>query len=292
MTTLSETHSVALGSDSLDSTLAETGWRMELVPDEQGGEKILYFPLTEDDFLHPQEDDHLPSNTFHENTRTEIKEILQRHYAKREDVGVFGDLIIKWGREKLRQHCPDVCVVFGLKDKEKYRSEFLVIEEGTKPAVVIEVVSPRYRRADRETKVKQYAKEGVQEYIILDRRRQKGQLLDEVLGYRWEAGSYVPIAPDEEGRIFSEELDIWIGIVEGKVLLFEGSTGEPLLTSQALEEIAEQERQRAEAAQHLAEAAQQLAEEERQRAEAAQQQAQELAALLNRYREQFGDLST
>jgi hypothetical protein len=144
-------------------------------------------------------------------------------------------------------------VVFGLKDKEKYRSEFVVSEEGTKPAVVMEVVSPRYRRADRETKVKQYAKEGVQEYIILDRRRQRGQLLDEVLGYRLEEGGYVPISPDEEGRIFSQTLDIWIGMCEGKVMLFEGTTDEPLLTSQALEQLAEQERQRAEQERQRAE---------------------------------------
>jgi hypothetical protein len=118
---------------------------------------------------------------------------------------------------------------------------------------VIEVVSPHYRRADRETKVKQYAKEGVQEYIIFDRRRQRRQLLDEVLGYRLEEGIYVPISPDEEGRIFSETLDVWVGMSEGKVMLFEGATKEPLLTSQALEQLAEQERQRAEQERQRAE---------------------------------------
>ena len=70
---------------------------------------------------------------------------------------VFGDLIVKWGITGLRQHCPDVCVVFGLRDKERDRSKLIVPEEGTKPAIVIEVVSPRYRTADRQKKVKQYA---------------------------------------------------------------------------------------------------------------------------------------
>jgi len=267
MTAPSETVSTAIAYDSLNSTLAETGWRMELVTDEKGGEKILYFPLTEAEFLHPQEGCHLPSNTFHENTRTEIKEILQRRYAQREDVGVFGDLIIKWGIEGLEDHCPDVCVVFGLHQKEADRSDFIVSEEGTKPMVVMEVVSPRYRKADRETKVKEYARAGVEEYIIIDRRRQRGQLLDEVLGYRLEEGScYGPITPDEEGRIFCQALDVWIGMFEGKVMLFEGATGEPLPTSQALEQIAEQERQRAE--------------QERQRAEQERQRAQRLAERL------------
>ena len=267
MTALGETEPTAIAYESINSTLAETGWRMELVNDEQGGEKILYFPLTEAEFLHPQEGYHLPSNTFHENTRTEIKEILQRRYAQREDVGVFGDLIIKWGIEGLEEHCPDVCVVFGLSQKEADRSEFNVSEEGTKPVVVMEIVSPRYRRADRETKVKEYAKAGVEEYIIIDRRRQRGQLLGEVLGYRIEEGSYGPIAPDEEGRIFCQALDVWIGMFEGKVMLFEGATGEPLPTSQALEQLAEQEHQRAE--------------QERQRAEQEHQRSQRLAERLH-----------
>jgi hypothetical protein len=183
-------------------------------------------------------------------------------------VGVFGDLIIKWGIEGLGDHCPDVCVVFGLHHKEQYRSKFIVPEEGAKPAVVMEVVFPRYRQADRQTKVKQYAQAGVEEYIILDRRRQRGQLLDEVLGYRLEGGSYLPIGPDEEGRIYCQVLDVWIGMWSGKVLLFEGATGEPLLSSQALEQLAEQERQRAE--------------EEKQRANSAELEIAKLKQLLQK----------
>jgi Uma2 family endonuclease len=262
MTTLSETAPQAIAYESPNSILAETGWRMEWVKDEQGEEKLLYFPLTEDEFLHPKEDYHLPSNTFHGTAQRDLLDLLQRRYAQREDVAVFGDLIIKWGIKGLRQHCPDVCVVFGVRDKGRERSKFVVPEEGTKPAIAIEVVSPRYRRADRETKVKQYARAGVAEYLILDRRRQRGQLLDEVLGYRLEEGSYGPIAPDEEGRIFSQELDVWIGMFEGKVILFEGATGEPLPNSQALEQLAERESQRAEQesqrAERLAERLRQL----------------------------------
>jgi Uma2 family endonuclease len=239
---------------------------MEWVTNEEGQKQLLYFPLTETDFLHPEEDYHLPSNTFHENTRTELKEILQRRYGQREDVGVFGDLIIEWGIEGLRQHCPDVCVIFGLQDKQKDRSKFIVPEEGTKPAIVMEVVSPRYRTADREKKVKQYAQAGVEEYLIFDRRRYRGELRDEMLGYRLEAGIYVPIVPDEEGKILSQTLNIWFGMREGKVMLFEGSTGEPLLTSQALEQLAQREQQRAEEERQRAAQLEQSLKQERQRA--------------------------
>jgi Uma2 family endonuclease len=263
MTALSKATSQAVGYDSPNSILAETGWRMEWVKDEEGEEQLLYFPLTEDEFIHPEEDYHLPSNTFHGTLQRDLIDVLQRRYIKREDVGVFGDLIIKWGIEGLRQHCPDVCVVFGLKDKEKYRSKFIVPEEGTKPAIVMEVVSPHYRTADRQKKVKQYARAGIPEYIIFDRRRQRGELRDEVLGYRLEGESYGPIVPDEEGKIFSQTLDIHFGMREGKVMLFEGRTGELLLTSQALQQLAEREQQRAEEERQRAAQLEQSLEQER-----------------------------
>ena len=234
MTALGKARPEAIGYDSPNSILAETGWRMEWVTDEAGEEQLVYFPLTEDEFIHPEEDYHFPSNTFHGTLQRDLIDVLQRRYAQREDVGVFGDLIVKWGIKGLRQHCPDVCVVFGLRDKEKYRSKFIVPEEGTKPAIVMEVVFPRYRTTDRQKKVKQYARAGIPEYIIFDRRRHRGELRDEVLGYRLEGESYVAIVPDEEGKILSPTLDIWFAMHEGKVMLFEGSTGEPLLTSEAL----------------------------------------------------------
>jgi bacterioferritin (cytochrome b1) len=65
-----------------------------------------------------------------------------------------------------------------------------------------------------------------------------------------------------------------MGMFEGKVMLFEGATGEPLPTSQGLEQLAEQERQRAEQ-EH------QRAEQEYQRAEQEHQRAQRLAERLH-----------
>jgi DNA-directed RNA polymerase specialized sigma24 family protein len=89
----------------------------------------------------------------------------------------------------------------------------------------------------------------VAEYIILDRRPQRGELIDEVIGYRLEEGSYVPITPDEEGRIGCPTIGVKVGLVEGQVKLWEAETGEPLLSSQEIEAQARQEAQRAEQAE-------------------------------------------
>lgn len=60
-----------------------------------------------------------------------------------------------------------VYVVRGIRNKQQNRSRFVVKDEGVRPALVIEVVSPRYRKEDRETKVEQYERAQIQEYLIV-----------------------------------------------------------------------------------------------------------------------------
>jgi Uma2 family endonuclease len=170
--------------------LAECGWRIETVEQPDGTRKQVQIPLTELEFLHPQEGYYLPNSTFHDNAIADAKDLLTRRYMNEPNTAVFSDLIIKWGIPNLGNHCPDVCVVFGIHNKEQNRTEFVVQEEGVRPKLIIEVVSPRYRRVDREDKVREYARAGVEEYIIIDRRQQRGQVLEEVIGYRLEEGRY------------------------------------------------------------------------------------------------------
>lgn len=71
-----------------------------------------------------------------------------------------------------------------------------------------------------------------------------------------------PITPDEEGRILCETVGLWISLREGRIVLEDAETGERLKTSQ-----------------ELAQENQELVQEN-----------QDMAALLARYRQQFGDL--
>lgn len=247
--------------------LAERGWRYELVTLADGTTDYEMVPLTEDEFLHPQEGYHLPNTTFHDRIIAEARDMLTRRYRNCPDVGVFSDLLIEWDNPDMKDHCPDVCVAFGVTNKQQNRGKFIVANEGVRPAFVLEVVSPRYRKADRETKVLHYARTRVQEYVIVDRRRYRTMMLDEVLGYRLVTGAYQPITPDDDGRVFCETVGLWISLQEGHLVMQDGTTGERLLTSDELESLAEQERQRAE--------------QERQRAE---QMAAELQQLHDRLR--------
>jgi Uma2 family endonuclease len=214
-----------------DIDWAACGWRTEIVELPDGSTDFVRYPLTAEEFLHPQEGYRLPNSTFHDDIAGVIKDILTRRYAHDPTVGVYRDLIIKWGIPDFKNHCPDTFVAFGIQNKAQNRTEFLVPDEGTRPAIIFEVVSPHYRKEDRQTKVQHYAKAGVQEYVILDRRTRRKQIIEEVIGYRLVEGQYLPLIPDDEGRISCETIGVSIGLQDDKVVMFDTRTGERLLTS-------------------------------------------------------------
>jgi Uma2 family endonuclease len=254
-------------SPSLTEQLAECGWREEFITEPDGSTRCIQVPLTEAEFLHPQEGYHLPNSTFHDQVASDARDMLARRYNSSLDVDVFRDLLIKWDID-LGNHCPDVFVVFGLQNKGQNRDTFKVATEGVRPTLIIEVVSPRYRKEDREIKVLQYAQAGVQEYIIIDRRKYRGQFMDEVIGYRLvQPNAYQPISPDDEGRIRCNTVGLWISLRDGQLVLEDSQTGLRLLTSQELEQQATQEQRRADREQQRADQEQQRADQERQRAE-------------------------
>jgi Uma2 family endonuclease len=263
-------------SSAATTDLAECGWRVEVVTRPDGTIEYIKIPLTAVEFLHPKEGYRLPNSTFHDDIAGNAKDILTRRYAQTPDVGVFRDLIVEWDIPDLGDHCPDTFVAFGLVNRERNRSKFIVADEGVRPSLIVEVVSPRYRKQDRETKVVEYARARVQEYVIIDRRTYRGQELEEVLAYRLVGGFYQPITPDEEGRILCETVGIWIGLKDGRLVMEDAQTGEQLKTSLELEA----ENQALEAENQALEAAKAQVE----------QQASEMAALLARYQERFGDL--
>jgi hypothetical protein len=82
-------------------------------------------------------------------------------------------------------------------------------------------------------------------------------MLDEVLGYRLMDGTYVPITPDEEGRIMCETVGLWMGLHDGEVVMVDAQTQERLLRSTELDQWAIQAEQRATQAEQRATQAEQ-----------------------------------
>ena len=160
---------------------------------------------------------------------------------------------------------PDVFWVGGA-DPDRKREVWIAWEEGGKlPDVIVELLSPSTAKKDRTEKRDLYARVfRTAEYFLCDPDQKT------IEGLRLAGQSYQPIPPDENGRLWSEQLQVffgpWHGVVGRRkddwVRLFrpDGS----LVPTDG--ERAEAERQRAEA--------------ERQRADAAEAELARLRALL------------
>jgi Uma2 family endonuclease len=249
------------------------GWRIlqEVGPDGQ----TLYreVPLTPEDFLDPQIGDHFVENSLHSQLISTLFVVFQNYYLNDPNTGVFSNLKMQWSIPDLKEPAPDIAVVPNIRHKETVRSSFDVIEERTRPCLVIEVMSPHYP-GDDTVKVEIYQQAGVAEYIIINPHSDDETLPFTLQGYRLVGGRYREMTPDAEGRLLSQTTGIYFGLDKSRrrVLLTSAATGERLLTP-------EEEKTARETAELLAAQAletRQAAEEKALEAEA--QAAQEAAA--------------
>ena len=247
-----------------------SGWRTvaEIQPD--GSTRYLDIALTQNDFLDPQVGDHLVQSDAHLKLMLSLIARFEQQYLHDPTVGVFGDLKMRWGMPGEKEPAPDLAIVPNLQDKEKPRSSFDVIVEGTLPCLVVEIVSPQYP-GDDTTKVDIYTRVGIPEYIIIDPHFEKRHGEIELTGYRLVNGRRQKMRPDAQGRLLSQTTNVWFALDAQKrmVHLVDARTGQRLLTHT-------EERARADAEAHRAEA-------ERQRADAAEAEIARLRALLKNH---------
>jgi hypothetical protein len=71
------------------------GCRLEEVPQPDGLVDYVMIPLAEAEFLHSQKGYRLPNSACHGTIAGDLKDMLNRRYAHRPDVGIFQDPIIK-----------------------------------------------------------------------------------------------------------------------------------------------------------------------------------------------------
>ena len=148
--------------------------------------------------------------------------------------------------------------------------------------MVFEFLSDSTAHQDRDEKVPLYLVDiGVQEYFIHQPDMERPA---EFRGWRrGPSGDIVEIAPDAEGGLFSETLNLYFRWAEDTVTAVRLlrpylPDGTPITTSRedkALKEEAEEQRQVAEEQRQAAEEQQQIAEEQRQAAERRAREEQE-----------------
>ena len=201
------------------------------------------------------------------------------------DVYVAADMFLYYeeGNPKAVK-APDVMVIKGV-DGTYERRSFKLWEEQRGPCVIFEVTSKSSMLEDLVNKSMLYAQLGVREYFIFDPLQE--YLEPQLTGFRLEDHQYTRLEPDDQGRLFSQELGLQLVPDRNFLRLLDPKSGRLIPghrdvadTIRQLEQQAEQEAQRAEQEAQRAEQEAQRAEQEKLRAEAAETELARLRALL------------
>jgi len=232
-----------------DTTVTESNgaYRVLINYDETGQEIYSYQPLTEADFLDPQEGDQFMQGPRHEKDTTDATSIFRYLYGNDPNTVVLSDVKMLWGIKGLSEPAPDVAIIPNVEGpEEELPSSFDVLEYGTAPRFILEIVSPNYRKADRVDKVKIYAQASVGEYIFIDSNlRKSGRVSYEVRGYLLTGQQYWPIPPNDKGWIYSAANKVWIGPNEAGdgFIVVDTRTGERILPDRLRADAAEERAQ-------------------------------------------------
>ena len=240
-----------------------------VVGGEEKKEIAMIATIKKQEIIYPSADGEPMAETYaHLYAILTILEVLKQYLSgSRATVLANQFLYYNQGFPKMRV-APDVMVIFDVEPGG--RDNYKIWEEGQVPSVVFEITSPATQKQDQESKKLLYEQLGVLEYWLFDPR---GEWIEEKLqGYRLRNEEYEVI---KDSR--SEPLQLRL-TVEGELISFyREDTGEKLLIPEELAAALQQEivvRQQAEAE----------LEQERQKVA-------EMETLLQRYREQFGELS-
>ncbi len=242
-------------------------------------------PITEPDILAsiealptPDElpcDDGEPMETPRHRQQMEILiQSLEAHWAERTDYYVAGNMFLHYDpQQRQRFRGPDFFLVLDVENHE--RKSWVVWYEGMRfPDIIIELLSDSTRSIDMGEKKHLYEQTfRTQEYYIYD------PFAYQLIGYHLHGARYEEQAPDEQGRIFSPVTDLSLGVHAERLRWF--AAGGALVATP--EEMAGQERNRADQAEQRADQAEQRADQAEQRADQAEQQ-------LEAYRQRFGEL--
>lgn len=223
------------------------GWREVPFQRPDGSFDYREEPLPRDAFLDPQEGDHLIQGTEHGACVTDLFVRLRRHYRHDPTVAVYSDLKIRWGIPGLKEPAPDITVVPNIRDPRLARQSFNVPAEGTRPSLVIEVVSP-YQDGDDTDKVEIYRRAGIAEYLIVETFDPVGVIRYSIKGHRLLGGRYHPIRPDARGLLLSQTTGLDFGVEPDQrgIVIIDVASGQPLLGDEMLIEQWLDERQRRE----------------------------------------------
>jgi Uma2 family endonuclease len=203
--------------------------------------------------------------------------LMKSYWRDRNDIYCSGNTTVYYDPEQRTNRNfrgPDIYVVLGA--ERRSRNSWMVWREGGKfPNVVIELLSDSTAKVDRTTKKDLYQNVWrLPEYFWFH------PYTKEFKGFRLESGKYQALPPNEAGWLWSEQLNLFLGLLEGELRLFTAAGNLVLQPEEAAAIAQEQAQRQAERAQRQAEQAQKQAEQAQRQAEQERQQKERLAERL------------
>ena len=198
-----------------------------------------------------------------------------RDINKINDYFVAGNMTIYYSPRQIKTkdfRGPDFFLVLDTEDRD--RNNWVIWEEGGKyPNLIIELLSPSTASTDKGLKKQIYQDIfRTPEYFWFNPQNL------EFAGFILFGGTYQPIEPNPQGLLWSQQLNLYLGVHDGKLRYFMPE-GQLMLTPEEYgiqqTQLAEEANQRAKQQFQLTEEANQRAEQQAQFAEEANQRAEQ-----------------
>ena len=162
----------------------------------------------------PERDGKPMDSDWHRLAMVLIIDVLRCLFQPRTDFYVSGNIFIYYCLNQIRQKKflgPDAFFVWNVRDGDRLRPFWRVWEEdGKYPNVIWELLSSSTKKRDRTTKKEIYEQTfRTLEYFLYDPDNKQLE------GWRLVDGRYQEIQPDERGWLWSEQLQLWVGLWVG-----------------------------------------------------------------------------
>ncbi|MEH2355389.1 Uma2 family endonuclease [Nostoc sp.] len=216
--------------------------------------EIISDNISEDEVIFPPGDilsDEPPlESDLHRDQIDLLIRILKLWWRDRQDFYASGNLTIYYSPNQKKSEYfrgPDFFVVLGTQKKDR-KSWVVWQEDGKYPNLIVEILSSSTTAVDKGLKKQVYQDTfRTPDYFWFD------PVTMELQGFHLVDGKYQEIQVTTDGRLWSQQLELYLGVYEGKLRFF--TTENQLILSS--EELAEQERLRAEQAEKRAQRAEQ-----------------------------------
>lgn len=205
-TALADTHTAPPESGEEDPF--RIGYRYAHSVDETGRKTSVKVPLTEEDFLHPQEEDRFMVSLEHTVTIQRLMYLIDYGQRAKTVTGTFGELRIDWQVPDILPHGPDVIVFDRFPGGIPSNTGTLrVADLGLTCEAIFEITSEETRHIDLDKKMDEYLAVGVPFYFVVDFANPAGDA--RLLCFR-HAGDRYRLSAEVRGRGYHvPNLGLW-----------------------------------------------------------------------------------